>query len=294
MIYTVMAGKYGKVLQPLVTDDSFDYILFSNDLSGTVGVWKVRPIPCAIQNDNKRLSRYPKTHPVSLLSDYSASLYLDANIQIVDSWVYDRFRQLVELNDVNIAGIQLVYTGRDCVYYHSYDMCVMKAEHDYNAIVQMHALRRLGFPEHWGLNENNLIWRRHNKFVEEIDDEWWWWITNYSYRDQFSYMYCLWKFKEKRHFFLPVGETTTNSVHFNRIYHNDDPVVASKKWVRNGFFEFIRNKCRTINDNTYRSCAEQYVFISKLPLPRVSLFVWGLFAMLFYIPVFIIKKSITR
>lgn len=275
-IYTVMVGNYGSIYQPEVIDDRFDYIIFSNNISATeVGVWKVLQFPNVVNNDNKRLSRYPKTHPTTLLSDYSASLYIDANIQILDQWVYDRFVELYN-SSVDIAGVQLVCTGRDCIYEHSYDMCVMCAEHDYNAIVQMHALRKNGFPDHFGLNENNLIWRRHNDNVKVVDDEWWWWITHYSYRDQFSYMYCFWKYGVERSFFLPVGEDTGNSIHFRRIQHNSIPSVASKKWVKVGFFEKMRNTCRKkVNYNLY---CERWVALSKFPLPRISLFVWGIVA----------------
>ena len=77
--------------QPLKEKDCF----ISNDFKETKqGVWTVREIPRIVENDNKRLSRYPKTHPETLLADYKASLYIDANIQILDQWVYDRFIEL--------------------------------------------------------------------------------------------------------------------------------------------------------------------------------------------------------
>lgn len=276
VIYTVMVGDYGSIYQPEIVDSRFDYVIFSNSIrEANVGIWEVKRFPESSANDNKRLSRYPKTHPVTLLSGYAASLYIDANVQIRDQWVYDRFVELYN-SSINIAGVQLVYTGRDCIYSHSYDMCVMRAEHDYNAIVQMHELRKRGFPEHFGLNENNLIWRRHNLLVKTVDDEWWWWITNYSYRDQFSYMYCLWKFEITRFLFLPAGEDTGNSSHFRRIPHNELKEVAEKKWVTPNFFEKYRNRCRNSNENLYDLYRLHWLHLTKLPFPRVALFIWGL------------------
>ena len=32
VIYTAMVGGYDEIMQPLVVDDRFDYILFSNDI----------------------------------------------------------------------------------------------------------------------------------------------------------------------------------------------------------------------------------------------------------------------
>ena len=189
-----MVGKYGDIFQPLVVDSRFDYVLFTDHFDvDKIGVWQVKRIPETIHNDNKRLSRYPKTHLKGMLPDYEASLYIDANVQIRDQWVYDRFTELFN-KGVEYAGIKLVSTGRDCIYDHSFDIWQFGYENDYNAIIQCAELYRRGFPEHYGLNENNVIYRRHTERMHEVDDEWWWWITHYSFRDQFSFMYCLWKF----------------------------------------------------------------------------------------------------
>lgn len=279
VIYTVMVGHYGEIHQPEVTDDRFDYLLFTNDMTEDIGVWQIRQFPEVIQGDNKRLSRYPKTHPTELLIGYKASLYIDANLQILERWVYERFLELYNSN-VNIAGVQLIATGRDCIYRHSYDMCVLGAEHDKNAIVQMHELRKRGFPDHFGLNENNCIWRRHNDFVKQVDDEWWWWIQHYSYRDQFSYMYCLWRYGVKRSFFLPQGQDTGSSGVFKRYHHNEDPSVASKKWVTVGKDEAMRNWCRNISRWHYRHYCFQWVLLSYLPFPKLMLLLFGYIALI--------------
>ena len=140
VVYTVLVGGYDEVLQPVVVDERFDYILFSNDFKeSNIGIWRVRQIPKVVMDDSKRLSRYPKTHPETMLSDYKASLYIDANIQILDQWVYDRFIELYNQGK-EYAGIKLVLTGRDCIYEHSFDMCQNLLEHDYIAINQCHRL----------------------------------------------------------------------------------------------------------------------------------------------------------
>lgn len=51
-----------------------------------------------------------------------------------------------------------------------------------------------GFPEHYGLTENSIIYRNHNSDkIISIMDEWWQFIENYSKRDQLSLFYILWK-----------------------------------------------------------------------------------------------------
>lgn len=246
-IYTVITGGYEEILQPLLIDDRFDYILFTDIVrSQKIGVWTVRPIPFIKKIDNIRLSRYPKSHPASMLSEYEASLYIDANIQIKDDWIYSRFIELV-YNKVEYAGVKLVVTGRDCIYDHAFDMCRMNVEYDHIGIKHCHELFLRGFPPHYGLNENNMIFRLHTDTVKQVDEEWWYWITHFSLRDQFSYMYCLWKFNIPIHYILPMGEDTRNSSHFNFIVHNNNPIVAKRKYKKKGLFEKIRLYALSVN-----------------------------------------------
>ena len=273
VVYTVLVGGYDDVLQPLVVDPKFDYILFSNDFKEEkIGVWSVRPIPAVVENDNKRLSRYPKTHPETLLSDYKASLYIDANIQILDQWVYDRFVELYS-QQIEFAGIKLVMTGRDCIYEHSFDMCQALLEHDYVAIQQCHKLYELGFPRHFGLNENNVLFRVHTERMRQTDEDWWNWICSYSSRDQFSFMYCLWKNNVPLNYFLPEGEDTRNGSHFRLVDHDGDTQVIKTKIIKRGFVEKLRIKSKSFNPEKH--CQRWLTFCeSSHPMARLYLDGW--------------------
>ncbi len=267
-----MTGGYDNILQPLHVDDRFDYILFSNDFKEkTIGVWEVRPIIDVVDlSDNKRLSRYPKSHPEALLSEYDASLYIDANLQIVDNWIYNR---VVELYNANIeyAGVKLVISGRDCIYDHMLDMCIMGVEHDYNAARQCHVMLQQGFPSHFGLNENNIIYRKHTDKMKTADEEWWWWISNYSFRDQFSYMFCLWKHNIAINYIFPEGEDSRNSSHINYIQH--DNKKTTKRIVKKGFLEYLRNRSCSYNTDLYYS---QWKDICKNEDYSKRLVLWGI------------------
>ena len=281
VIYTVLVGNYDDIMQPVVVDERFDYVLFSNDVkSENVGVWSVRRIPDVIKNDNKRLSRYPKSHPETMLADYKASLYIDANIQIQDQWVYDRFVELYNQN-IEFAGIKLVLTGRNCIYEHSFDMCLWLVEHDYVAIRQCHELYRRGFPRHFGLNENNIIFRIHTSRMKAVDEEWWQWITNYSSRDQFSYMYCIWKYDIPLNYFLPEGEDARTSSHFSLVKHDSRPHVIKTKIVRRSLFERLRIKSMRVDSE--RSL-NRWLKIYKSNHPLIILYIDSLFRIIRNIP----------
>lgn len=248
VVFTVLTGNYEEVQQPALTDSRFDYILFTNDVPSSAGVWSVRPIPEVLTGDNKRLSRYPKTHPETLLAEYKASLYMDANIQIRDQWVYDRVVELYE-KGVEFAGIKLVLTGRDCIYEHSFDICQWHVETQEMAIRQCHAMYEQGFPQHFGLNENNVIYRLHTERMKAADQEWWDWILKYSSRDQFSYMFCLWHNGVALDYFLPEGEDTRNSTHFLLVNHNDRIDVKKSKTIKPNIIKRMMIKNNSISQD---------------------------------------------
>lgn len=284
VVYTVLVGKYDVILQPVVIDKRFDYILFSNDImDNNLGLWKVKPIPVVVENDNKRLSRYPKTHPEMLLSEYKASLYIDANIQIQDQWVYDRFVELYNQN-IEYAGIKLVLTGRDCIYEHAFDMCQWLVEHDYVAIKQCHELYKRSFPRHFGLNENNVIFRIHSERMKAADEEWWEWITNYSCRDQLSYMFCIWKHKIPLNYFLAEGEDTRTSRHLHLVDHNNNPQVSKAKTIKRGLFENIRIKSKRFNEE---KSLDRWLKFYKSDFPIARLYIDGIYTFIINVPNFI-------
>jgi len=51
-----------------------------------------------------------------------------------------------------------------------------------------------GFPASYGLNETNIVYRRHkNPEIIRVMDEWWAMIEKYSKRDQLALSFILWK-----------------------------------------------------------------------------------------------------
>lgn len=290
VIYSVLVGNYDDVLQPAVIDDRFDYILFSNDFNeNNMGVWNIKKIPEVVKNDNKRLSRYPKTHPETMLSEYKASLYIDANIQIMDTWVYDRCIELYN-QDIDFAGIRLVLTGRDCIYEHAFDMCQNYYDHDYSVIKQCREMHNAGFPQHFGLNENNVIFRIHTQRMKEADEEWWNWILNYSFRDQFSYMFCIWKHNIPLNYILPEGEDTRNSSHFRLVNHDGRKSVAKVKVVKRSAIEKLRIRSKSFNiQKSLKQWENQY----KSSCPVLRLHMDGILSILTNLPK-IIKYTINR
>lgn len=215
-----MVGGYDEIMQPVVIDDRFDYILFSNDIKeDRVGVWQVRPI--AYTNpDNTRICRYVKTHPEELLPGYDASVWMDSNIRIMTSAVYERIVELYESGSL-IASIN--HPERDCIYDEAFEVMYIRYEQEHVVVDWCHKLRQEGYPKHNGLYETGVMFRAHtNEKIQAVDAMWWNCIEKYSKRDQLSFNYVLWRLGVKCDYFLDKTQCSRNSNCFSWIYHKDE------------------------------------------------------------------------
>ena len=65
-------------------------------------------------------------------------------------------------------------------------------------IKQYEYFKKEGFPENYGMFENNIIYRKHlSKDIIDMMDEWWMFVKDYSQRDQCSLAYLFWKNNRK-------------------------------------------------------------------------------------------------
>lgn len=211
VIYTAIVGNYDDVIQPLVVDERFDYILFSNDIKEKkVGVWQVRPI-CYNNNVKTKIARWVKTHPEELLFDYRSSLWIDANIQIASRNIYERCIELLKNGD-QIASVR--HPERNCIYDESVFCILAHLDSETTVIPWLHQLYKEGFPVNNGLTETGILFRIHNATMR-FDQIWWDCIKNHSRRDQMSFDYVLWRTGMTKTYFFPDGKNARNSTWVN-------------------------------------------------------------------------------
>lgn len=269
-VYTSLVGSYDEIRQPFIVDERFDYLLFSDNVSvDRIGVWKVRPI-LHLEGDNMLNSRFVKCNPTKALPDYEASLYIDANIQIASKHVYDRVFELLR-EGVEWGGIQ--HPDQGCSYEEMCAIVDLKWVHDYDVVDWYGRMKRDGFPEDWGLYENNVIFRRHTPKIEAIGDLWWQTLVSGCKRDQFSLMYALWKYQPTMDYFLPKGECPRlNSSNFRYYEHN-----PHKRVLKLGVHERIRRSClRSVHTGIRTGYHELFNDLSKYKSPKSMLRIWEL------------------
>lgn len=230
-IYTALTGNYDSLKDPVVIDPRCDYICFTNQIPSHESVWKYRGIPVNIKN-LALLSRYPKMHPHTLLGEYEYSVYMDANIQIVNSDFYQRIFAKIE-KEISLSGIK--HPFRDCPYNEGYAVFTYGLDSFFAIIRTLRFLKKENFPKHYGMFEANVILRKHSdKKIQKQCEDWWDLINHYSKRDQLTYSYTLWKNHIAFDHLIPENESARNYSGFSFTPHTRKMNIWGGKLKRIG------------------------------------------------------------
>ena len=217
-IYTALVGNYDALLQPAVIDPGFDYVCFSDCIKGPrVGVWEIRPIPFSSPS-HTRVARFPKLQPHIVLPEYEYSVWIDANVLIKGGEFYEK------VNAKIAEGTKMAFVphpSRDCVY-EEIAQCFRDVRIGFReALRQRRHLLAMGYPEHWGLMETNVVLRRHcDPDVVRISNDWWEELQNYTFRDQLSQMPVCWKDGIRPDLLLGEGNNARNVPYLEVVRHS--------------------------------------------------------------------------
>ena len=194
VVYTCITGNYDdleEIKGYTYINFDWDYVCFTDNQNlitqKQFGIWEIRPLQFT-ELDDTRNNRWHKINPHLILSEYDESIYIDANINILTN-------KLFEILNNNNKDIILASHANTICLYKEFEW-VLRAKIDKPEIMQAHLklLQDSGFPKNYGMPENNLIYRQHNKpKVISIMNDWWYMVENYTKRDQLSLPYVLWK-----------------------------------------------------------------------------------------------------
>lgn len=186
VIYTGIFGKYDVLQEPLYIDKNVDYICFTDDKNLKSEKWEIRVVECEQKNMALEVRKY-KCLPHHFLSDYDVSVWLDARMQIKDSF----FDYILE-NMRDTGMLFFPHSERDCVYEEG-AACIAQHKGSINKIInQLYKYCSEGYPEHNGLYCGGCIVREHNKIdIIKVMEDWYEEILCTSARDQISLPYIL-------------------------------------------------------------------------------------------------------
>lgn len=191
-VYTCMTGGYDNIILHTYIALDYDYICFTDNKQllqlGTFGAWQIRPL-FFNKLSNQLNNRWHKLHPHICLKEYDSSIYVDSNVDILTPYYFN----LIEERK-NELIIMPCHYSRNCVFSELKSVYDQKKDSKENCKKIKKFLKDEKMPKHYGLTENNIIYRHHNeKAVYDIMEAWWFMLLNYSKRDQLSLSYCFWK-----------------------------------------------------------------------------------------------------
>ena len=280
-IYTACIGAYDNICQPKYIDGRFDYILFTDEPKEKhIGVWEVRKVDYS-NSDKTRIARYVKTHPHTLLPQYEATVWLDANLEITSPFIYERSIELCE-SKTQLASIK--HPTRDCIYDEAY--WVYGLDSEIKIFEWCHFLRNIGYPRHNGLYETNVLFRINDENVADLNEQWWKAILEHSRRDQLSLNYLLWNSAIPQDYILPPGEHAVNSKHICKRLHNNVASTSGRRSLQQTKWEHFRNRCRMGLPSKHDSFQKVHYFLYQLPVKMgmALLNLWTIYAIIIYGP----------
>lgn len=191
VVYTCLTGNYDKLTRLTYLDEDWDYVCFTDDRSLVSEkrkfMWDIRPLVFN-RLDNSKNNRWHKINVLEIFPQYEESIYIDANIDILNPYLFDMVKAKNE--DILVP----LHEFRDCIYDELEVVIAKKKDSEKVCRELIEHIRSRGFPSHYGLSENGVIYRRHTvPKIKKIMTEWWRLVEKYSTRDQLSFAYVLWE-----------------------------------------------------------------------------------------------------
>ena len=179
-VYTCCFGQYD-YLPPILSPTSHVDFLYFSDADFNSRQWARKKCEL-IFSDPKLSANYYKILPHKTLSDYDASIYIDANTLLFGN--IDRFIQRWLTNHAFVAWR---HPRRQDLYQEAEAILAQFRHAPEPVIEQIESYRAEGMGNGTGLVENSFLWRRHREpHLNRFMDDWWAEVSKFSKRDQLA------------------------------------------------------------------------------------------------------------
>ena len=192
-VYTCITGDYDTLKEIKFLDKEIDYICFTNNHLITSNTWKI----VYIENeglDNIALSRKIKIIGNDILCNYETLIWIDGALKLEKS-IMSFLNNYCDLKKYDFILIK--HHERSCAYDEINECVKLGKENVFNAKKIENYLIENNYPKSNGLCETGILIKKNCDSVKKIMNFWFNLLCNYSFRDQLSINYCLWKFKIK-------------------------------------------------------------------------------------------------
>ncbi len=197
VIYTSYFGNRGGIIEPSYISPGWDYVFFTDneyiyDLSKKhLLTWKIEYIPTTTEEtDSEIRAKFYKIVSHAFFPEYEYSIYIDSDKYKIDCNL-DRFIENTLSPDSVFASLK--HRKCDCTYKEIERQRKRKRDFDKNFDDIRDRCIDSGLPEHWGLNDNSIVVRKHCSELYIVMNNWWLEVAKYCKRDQCSLMKVLYE-----------------------------------------------------------------------------------------------------
>ena len=194
-VYTAIIGDQDELLNLSSVSENCDYFCITNNKNITSKLWNVIYIDSLYYEEliglsNNETTLFIKTHPDLFFQNYKHTLWIDHNIDIVgeiSSWllIYNKNNSITMFKN----------NERDLLSEALEDNIFLEYSENVKISKQISEYYEDGYDESISQVMTNVIYRKNDASINEINNQWWKEIKKHSLQDQLSLNYVLWKNK---------------------------------------------------------------------------------------------------
>lgn len=211
-VITAIFGDYDTLKEP--TDvrlkEKVDWFCFTDSTTYSSPLWKIDRRPYHLENETEEEKKYRnsisgtqyqkvkqmmsakyyklQTHKVESLKGYQYYIWVDGSISLRPTFLENMFKFITSGKKlINFKHLRNSVKDEMMASIHMTKYKNQPLQMQYNAYLQD------GFPDTQGLFENTIICKQNNPSINRAFDEWWLQNLKWTYQDQISYTYSLWK-----------------------------------------------------------------------------------------------------
>jgi len=208
-IVTAIFGDYDNLKEHAIKNrDMVDWYCFTDNKQLTSSQWQIINTTYHLSDKSNYKNSYVNLHQPAEYNMMCAKYYKMQNhhIDALDKYDYIIWVDgsiILRENFVNQIMSEVIHPGRELVNFNHSVRNNIKDELAVSITMQKYKSQNLdsqylhyianGFPDSIGLFENTIIIRKKNDKTNKLFDLWWLHNQMYSYQDQISYPYVLWK-----------------------------------------------------------------------------------------------------
>jgi len=215
VVITSIYGNYDNIKDHtnVLENKSVDWYCFTDNKNIKTNFWKICNTPYHIINTknkneyinlknyydnikdpkiyNMMSAKYYKAqmHNIDILKKYDYYIWIDGSMFLRDNFLINVFKLINK--DYNLINFK--HSVRNNIRDEMKLSIKMKKYNSQNILEQYNIYIKDNFPDNIGLFEKTIFIRKNNESINDLFDLWWLNNLKYSYQDQISYPYVLWK-----------------------------------------------------------------------------------------------------